>query len=72
MFTILSKIDYNLYLEMELCADWFINFHISMWTDFDSDIYNSANMVVYFDEKDDDLYLRLRAMSHTVYVDSQE
>jgi hypothetical protein len=22
-----------------------------MWTDFDSDIYNSANMVVYFDEK---------------------
>jgi hypothetical protein len=25
-------------------------------------------MVVYFDEKDDDLYLRLRAMSHTVYA----
>jgi hypothetical protein len=39
-----------------------------MWTDFDSDIYNSANMVVYFDEEDDDLYLRLRAMSHTVYA----
>ena len=25
-------------------------------------------MVVYFDEKDDDLYLRLRAMSHTIYA----
>jgi hypothetical protein len=25
-------------------------------------------MVVYFDGKDDNLYLRLRAMSHTIYA----
>ena len=35
---------------------------------FDSDMYNSINTVAYFDWKDDNLYLRLRAMSHTIYV----
>jgi hypothetical protein len=35
---------------------------------FDSDMYNSTNTVVYFDEKDGNLYLRLRAMSHTIYA----
>ena len=28
---------------------------------------NSTNMVVYFDGKDDTLYLHLRAMLHTIY-----
>jgi hypothetical protein len=35
---------------------------------FDSDMSNSTNMVVYFDGKDSNLYLRLRAMSHTIYA----
>jgi len=35
---------------------------------FDSDMYNSTYTVVYFDGKDDNLYLRLRAMSHTIYA----
>jgi hypothetical protein len=35
---------------------------------FDSDMYNSTNTVEYFDWKDDNLYLRLRAMSHTIYA----
>jgi hypothetical protein len=34
---------------------------------FDSDISNSTNTVVYFDEKDGNLYLRFRTMSHTIY-----
>ena len=29
---------------------------------------NSTNTIVYFDGKDDDLYLRLPAMSHTIYA----
>jgi hypothetical protein len=33
-----------------------------------SDMYNSTNTVEYFDWKDDNLYLRLRAMSHTIYA----
>jgi hypothetical protein len=35
---------------------------------FDSDMYNSTNTVVYFDEEDGNLYLCLRAMSHTIYA----
>ena len=35
---------------------------------FDSDMSNSTNTVVYFDDKDDNLYLRLRTMSHTIYA----
>jgi len=31
-------------------------------------MYNSTNTVVYFDGKDGNLYLRLRAMSHTIYA----
>jgi len=34
----------------------------------DSDMYNSTNTVVYFDGKVDNLYLRLWAMSHTIYA----
>ena len=34
----------------------------------DSDMYNSTNTVVYFDRKDGNLYLRLPAMSHTIYA----
>jgi hypothetical protein len=37
-------------------------------TYFDSDMSNSTNTVVYFDWKDDHLYLRLRTMSHTIYA----
>ena len=29
-------------------------------------MYNSTNMVVYIDGKDSNLYLRLRAISHTI------
>ena len=35
---------------------------------FNSDMSNSTNTVVYFDGKDDNLYLRLRTMSHTIYA----
>jgi hypothetical protein len=35
---------------------------------FDSDMSNNTNTVVYFDGKDSNLYLRLRAMSHKVYA----
>jgi hypothetical protein len=35
---------------------------------FDSDMYNSTNTVVYFDGKDGNLYLCLRAMSYTIYA----
>ena len=35
---------------------------------FDSDMYNSTNTLVCFDRKDDNLYLRLRAMLHTIYA----
>jgi hypothetical protein len=35
---------------------------------FDSDMSNNTNMVVYFDWKDGNLYLRLRTMSHTIYA----
>jgi hypothetical protein len=35
---------------------------------FDSDMFNNTNTVVYFDGKYSNLYLRLRAMSHTVYA----
>ena len=35
---------------------------------FDSDMSNSTNTVVCFDGKDGILYLRLRTMSHTIYV----
>jgi len=35
---------------------------------FDSDMYNSVNTVVCFDEKDGNSYLRLRTMSHTIYA----
>ena len=35
---------------------------------YDSDMYNSTNMVVYFDGKDDNLYLHLWAMSHIIYA----
>jgi hypothetical protein len=35
---------------------------------FDSDMYNSTNTVVYFDGNDSNLYLSLRAMSHTIYA----
>jgi hypothetical protein len=35
---------------------------------YDSDIYNSANTELYLDVKDGNLYLRLRAMSHTIYT----
>ncbi len=35
---------------------------------FDSDMSNNTNTVVYFDGKYSNLYLRLRAMSHTVYA----
>jgi len=34
---------------------------------FDSDMYNSTNTVVYFDGKDNNLYLLLWAMLHTIY-----
>ena len=34
----------------------------------DSDMYNSTSTVVYFDGKDGNLYLRLHAMSHTIYA----
>ena len=33
---------------------------------FQFDMYNSTNMVVYFDGKDSNLYLRLRAILHTI------
>ena len=39
---------------------------------FDSDMYNSTNTVVCFDEKDGNLYLRLRAMSHTIHAAKSE
>ena len=35
---------------------------------FDSDMYNSTNMVVYFDGKYGYLYLRLWTISHTIYA----
>ena len=35
---------------------------------FDSDMSNSINTIVYFDRKDGNLYLRLRAMLHTIYA----
>jgi len=35
---------------------------------FDSDMYNSTNTVVCFDGKDGNLFLRMRGMSHTIYV----
>ena len=35
---------------------------------FDSDMSNSTNMVVYFDGKDSNLYLRLREMPLTIYA----
>ena len=35
---------------------------------FDSDMYNSTNTVVFFDGKYGHLYLRLRAMSYTIYA----
>jgi hypothetical protein len=35
---------------------------------FDFDMYNSTNTVVCFDGKDGNFYLRLRAMSHTMYA----
>jgi hypothetical protein len=35
---------------------------------FDSYMSNSTNMVVHFDGKDGNSYLRLRARSHTIYV----
>jgi hypothetical protein len=35
---------------------------------FDSDMSNSTNMVVYFDEKDSNSYLRFRTMSYTIYA----
>jgi hypothetical protein len=35
---------------------------------FDSDMKNSTNTIVYFDGKDGILYIRLRAISHTVYA----
>ena len=38
----------------------------SVW--FDSDMHNSTNTVVYYDGKDSNLYLSLRAMSHTIYA----
>jgi hypothetical protein len=31
-------------------------------------MYNSTNTVVYLDEEDGNLYLCLRAMSHTIYA----
>jgi hypothetical protein len=34
---------------------------------FDSDMSNNTNTVVYCDEKDGNLYLRFRTMSHTIY-----
>jgi uncharacterized protein YccT (UPF0319 family) len=34
----------------------------------DSDMYNSTTTVVFFDGNVDNLYLRLRAMSHTIYA----
>ena len=39
---------------------------------FDSDMHNSTHTVVYFDEKDVNLYLRLRAMSTTIYAATME
>ena len=35
---------------------------------FDSDMSKGTNMVVYFERKDGNLYLRLRTMSHTIYA----
>jgi len=35
---------------------------------FDSDISNSTNTVVLFDGKGGNLYIRLRARSHTIYT----
>ena len=35
---------------------------------FDSDRSNGTNTVVFFDGKDGNLYLRLRAMSHKMYA----
>jgi 5-formaminoimidazole-4-carboxamide-1-beta-D-ribofuranosyl 5'-monophosphate synthetase len=35
---------------------------------FDSDMSNNTNTVVYCDEKDGNLYLRFRTMSHTIYA----
>ena len=35
---------------------------------FDSDMHNSTNTVVLFGGKDGYIYLRLRAMSHTIYA----
>jgi hypothetical protein len=31
-------------------------------------MHNSTNTVIYIDGKEDNLYLRLRAMSHTIYA----
>jgi hypothetical protein len=35
---------------------------------FNSDMSKGTNMVVYFERKDGNLYLRLRTMSHTIYA----
>ena len=35
---------------------------------FDSDMSNSTDTVVFFDGKDGNLYLRLRAMSHKIHA----
>jgi len=35
---------------------------------FDSDMYNNTNTVVYFDGKNSNLYLRLRAMSDIIHA----
>jgi hypothetical protein len=35
-------------------------------------MYNSTNTVVCFNEKDGNLYLRLRAMSHTIHAAKSE
>ena len=38
----------------------------------DSDMYNSTTTVVFFDGNVDNLYLRLRAMSHTIHAAKSE
>ena len=41
---------------------------LASMNNLDSDMHNSTNMVGYFDGKDSNQYLFLRAMSHTIYA----
>jgi hypothetical protein len=35
---------------------------------FDSDMSKSTNTIIYLDEKDGNIYICLRTMSHTIYA----